>query len=160
MTRMRGDDPVSMFSHVSAEQRVPQDHKLRAIRALVDDVLGDMSREFDRLYATVGAVHRCPPSACFARSCSKSSIRYARVNVCRKPYPAYYLPLGRSSGLSEPWILAGEQSLLPTHTATTESVSLRVRMKADSVCRTRIRDSSLQRIVLTSPRSLSKLDAR
>jgi len=43
-----------MFSYVSAEQRVPEDHPLRAIRALVDDVLRDMSREFDRLYASVG----------------------------------------------------------------------------------------------------------
>jgi transposase len=39
---------------VSAEQRVPRDHPLRAIRALVDDVLRDMSREFDGLYARVG----------------------------------------------------------------------------------------------------------
>ena len=53
---MRGDDqqPDSMFSYVSPEQRVPHDHPLRAIRQLVDDVLQDMSREFDRLYATVG----------------------------------------------------------------------------------------------------------
>ena len=43
-----------MFSYVSAEQRVPPDHPLRAIRALVDEVLRDMSREFDQLYATVG----------------------------------------------------------------------------------------------------------
>src|SRR4029450_1405732 len=56
MTGMRGDDrqPATMFSYVSAEQRVPQDHPLRAIRALVDDVLRDMSREFDGLYARVG----------------------------------------------------------------------------------------------------------
>ena len=32
----------------------PPDHPLRAIRALVDDVLRDMSREFDGLYARVG----------------------------------------------------------------------------------------------------------
>lgn len=43
-----------MFSYVSAEQRVPKSHPLRAIRALVDDVLRDMSREFDGLYARVG----------------------------------------------------------------------------------------------------------
>ena len=43
-----------MFSYVSPEQRVPPDHPLRAIRALVDEVLRDMSREFDGLYATVG----------------------------------------------------------------------------------------------------------
>src|SRR3970282_1973538 len=56
MARMRGDDrqPDSMFSYVSAEQRVPTDHPLRAIRALVDEVLRDMSREFAGLYAKVG----------------------------------------------------------------------------------------------------------
>ena len=56
MTFMRGDDrqPEAMFSYLSAEQRVPADHPLRAIRALVDDVLRDMSREFDGLYARVG----------------------------------------------------------------------------------------------------------
>jgi transposase len=56
MTGMRGDDrqPDAMFSYVSAEQRVPPDHPLRAIRGLVDDVLRDMSREFDGLYARVG----------------------------------------------------------------------------------------------------------
>jgi len=56
MSGMRGDDrqPDAMFSYVSAEQRVPQDHPLRAIRGLVDDVLRDMSREFDGLYARVG----------------------------------------------------------------------------------------------------------
>ena len=53
---MRGDDrrPDSMFSYVSPEQRVPSDHPLRAIRALVDEVLREMSREFDTLYATIG----------------------------------------------------------------------------------------------------------
>jgi transposase len=56
MAGMRGDDrePDAMFSYVSAEQRVPQDHPLRAIRRLVDEVLRDMSREFDGLYARVG----------------------------------------------------------------------------------------------------------
>ncbi len=56
MAGMRGDDrqPDALFSYVSPEQRVPQDHPLRAIRALVDDVLRAMSREFDGLYATVG----------------------------------------------------------------------------------------------------------
>src|ERR687885_440097 len=56
MRHMRGEhrEPDSMFSYVSPEQRVPKEHPLRAIRALVDEVLGDMSREFDRLYATTG----------------------------------------------------------------------------------------------------------
>jgi transposase len=53
---MRGDDrqPDALFSYVSADQRVPPDHPLRAIRALVDEVLRDMSREFDGLYARIG----------------------------------------------------------------------------------------------------------
>jgi transposase len=56
MVRMRGDDrqPDAMFSYVSPEQRVPPDHPLRAIRRLVDDVLGEMSAELDGLYARVG----------------------------------------------------------------------------------------------------------
>lgn len=53
---MRGDDrqPQSMFSYVSPEARVPHDHPLRAVRRMVDDVLREMSPEFDRLYARVG----------------------------------------------------------------------------------------------------------
>jgi len=56
MPAMRGDDRQrdSMFCYVSAEHRVPSDHPSRTIRALVDDVLRDMSREFDRLYASIG----------------------------------------------------------------------------------------------------------
>ena len=43
-----------MFSYVSAEDRVPKDHPLRPIRVLVDEILRDMSRDFDGLYARVG----------------------------------------------------------------------------------------------------------
>lgn len=43
-----------MFSYVSPEQRVPHDHPLRAIRAQVDAILTEMSREFDKLYSDVG----------------------------------------------------------------------------------------------------------
>jgi transposase len=53
---MRGDDrqPDAMFSYVSAEERVPRDHPLRAIRPMVDAALREMSGEFDRLYSRVG----------------------------------------------------------------------------------------------------------
>ena len=56
MARMRGDDrrPEPMFSYVSAEERIPPDHPLRAIRALVDEILRDMSPDFGRLYAVTG----------------------------------------------------------------------------------------------------------
>jgi hypothetical protein len=40
MPGMRGEhrEPASMFSYVSPQQRIPKDHALRAIRALVDEV--------------------------------------------------------------------------------------------------------------------------
>ena len=43
-----------MFSYVFAERRVPPDHPLRVTRALVDDMLRDLSRDVDRVYASVG----------------------------------------------------------------------------------------------------------
>ena len=53
---MRGEDRQqgAMFSYLSPEQRVPRDHPLRAIRELVDGVLGELSPEFARLYAANG----------------------------------------------------------------------------------------------------------
>lgn len=53
---MRGKDSQqgSVFSYVSAEERIPVDHPLRAIRAMVDEVLKAMSKEFDGLYAKAG----------------------------------------------------------------------------------------------------------
>jgi transposase len=54
---MRGDDKQlqsGMFSYVSLEDRIRQDHPLRTIRKVVDQVLAGMSKEFDRLYSVVG----------------------------------------------------------------------------------------------------------
>jgi hypothetical protein len=78
MPAMRGDgrQPDSMFCYVSAAQRVPPDHPLRAIRALVDDVLLDMSPSSTASMPRSDA-HRFRPNDCCARSCFKSSIRFA-----------------------------------------------------------------------------------
>ena len=53
---MRGDERIQdgMFSYVSLEQRVPQDHPLRSVRKLTDAVLQTLSPEFDALYADSG----------------------------------------------------------------------------------------------------------
>ena len=53
---MRGDDQQqgAMFSYLSPEQRVPQEHPLRVIRAITDSVLKELSPEFERLYAANG----------------------------------------------------------------------------------------------------------
>jgi transposase len=54
---MRGDDEqlqAGMFSYIGLEERIPKNHPLRGIRALVDEVLKGLSSEFDALYAKVG----------------------------------------------------------------------------------------------------------
>jgi len=53
---MRGDDQQQsgMFSYVSLEERVPQDHPLRRIRETVDEILRGMAKDFDSLYAKTG----------------------------------------------------------------------------------------------------------
>src|ERR1700681_2146298 len=43
-----------MFSYISAEQRVPSDHPLRAIRLMVDGVLRQLGPRFDSIYARIG----------------------------------------------------------------------------------------------------------
>src|SRR5499425_1603522 len=53
---MRGDDQQQnhMFSYLSPEARVRKDHPLRTIRTMVDEVLTQLSRRFDAMYAGVG----------------------------------------------------------------------------------------------------------
>jgi len=53
---MRGDDQQQnhIFSYLSPEARVRKDHPLRAIRTMVDEVLTQLSRRFDTMYARVG----------------------------------------------------------------------------------------------------------
>jgi transposase len=53
---MRGIDhqQADMFSYLSPEQRVRQDHPLRAVRAMTDEILEAMSSLFDAMYAERG----------------------------------------------------------------------------------------------------------
>jgi transposase len=53
---MRGADHQQgdMFSYLSPEQRVRKDHPLRAVRAMTDEILGNMSSLFDAMYADGG----------------------------------------------------------------------------------------------------------
>jgi transposase len=53
---MRGEDQQQsgMFSYISAEQRVPKDHPLRAIRVMADAALKEASWRFDAVYAGNG----------------------------------------------------------------------------------------------------------
>jgi transposase len=53
---MRGSDEQagSMFSYVSLEDRVPQDHPLRAVRRITDRALERLSPQFGTLYVKFG----------------------------------------------------------------------------------------------------------
>jgi transposase len=53
---MRGEDvqQSELFSYGSLEDRVPAGHPLRAIRAMVDEALGEMNGRFDEIYPEEG----------------------------------------------------------------------------------------------------------
>jgi len=53
---MRGSDDRDgdLFSYVDIEDRIPATHPLRAIRALVNEVLAALDGEFSALYAASG----------------------------------------------------------------------------------------------------------
>lgn len=43
-----------MFSYLSSEDRIPENHPLRPIRWMVDTALGAMSPRFDEMYSAFG----------------------------------------------------------------------------------------------------------
>ncbi len=53
---MRGKDEqqLDVFSYVSPEQRVPQDHPLHSLRAITDEALRELQPRFNKLYTTTG----------------------------------------------------------------------------------------------------------
>lgn len=53
---MRGTDQQQShaFSYISPEQRVRKDHPLRPIRTMVDEILKQLSPQFNKMYAKVG----------------------------------------------------------------------------------------------------------
>jgi transposase len=53
---MRGADgqQATMFSYLSPEERVPEDHPLRSIRQLADRMLKQLSVQFEKMYSEIG----------------------------------------------------------------------------------------------------------
>jgi hypothetical protein len=68
---MRGAfaDQGGLFSYISPEARVPANHPLRKIRALVRDVLRELNRSLGRLYASEGRPSGIPPGWAALLSC-------------------------------------------------------------------------------------------
>jgi len=52
--RGRVDRQASMFVAYSIEERIPEDHPLRRVKAWADAVLADMRRDFDAAYSNTG----------------------------------------------------------------------------------------------------------
>lgn len=52
--RTREKKQNGMWSYVADEDRIPKDHPLRAMRALIDPILADLSPRFSQLYAANG----------------------------------------------------------------------------------------------------------
>ena len=79
---MRGADhqQSTMFSYISAEQRVPREHPLRAIRVMADTALKELGPRFEAIYASSGG-RRLHRSGCCARFCCRCCTRCA-VSAC------------------------------------------------------------------------------
>ena len=79
---MRGQDEqqLDVFSYVSPEQRVPQDHPLRPLRVMTDEALRDLQPRFNKLYAKRGG-RRLRRRSCCGRCCCKRCTRCA-ANGC------------------------------------------------------------------------------
>jgi transposase len=52
--RGRENHQSALFSYVSQEDRIPQNHPLRSLRAMVDPMLKQLSGRFEKLYADTG----------------------------------------------------------------------------------------------------------
>ncbi len=53
---MRGSDhpQTALFSYLSVEDRIPPDHPLRTIQALINPILAELSPRFQAMYSTMG----------------------------------------------------------------------------------------------------------
>src|SRR5215469_61805 len=100
---MRGKDEqqLDVFSYISPEQRVPQDHPLRSLRAMTDEALQQLQRRFNRLYAKTGRPSIAPEKLLRALLLQALySVRSERINEVEnnsvpmsvKPQTAWFVP--------------------------------------------------------------------
>jgi hypothetical protein len=86
-----------MFSYISAEQRVPQGHPLRALRALVEPVLKELSPGFDALYARGGRPSIAPEKLLRALLLQvlytvRSELMMEQFDPCRRQTSGVFAP--------------------------------------------------------------------
>jgi transposase len=126
MPGMRGDDqqPEPIFSYVSAEERIPQDHPLRPIRALVDEILRDLSRDFSQLYASTGRPS-IPPERLLRALLLQIfySIRSERLLMEQLQYNIlfrWFVGLTMDDAVWAPTVFTKNRDRLLTHTIATQ----------------------------------------
>ncbi len=52
--RGRDQEQSQLFSYVSLEERVPRRHSLRLMRKFTDEILAELSEQFEAIYSDVG----------------------------------------------------------------------------------------------------------
>src|SRR3989475_7082139 len=103
---MRGEDnkQEAMFSYVSPEKRVPTDHPLRPIRAMVDGILKEMSPQFAKRYADVGRPSIAPERLLRVLLLQNfSSVRRERLLLEKLPYKLLFRWVGGMAMDAEAW---------------------------------------------------------
>ena len=77
---MRGEDKqqLDVFSYVSPEQRVPQDHPLRPLRVMTDEALRELQPRFNKLYAKTVRPSIAPSLAALRTKCKILRDRFPR----------------------------------------------------------------------------------
>jgi hypothetical protein len=80
---MRGKDEqqLDVFSYVSPEQRVPQDHPLRSLRAMTDEALRELQPRFNKLYAKTGRPSIAPEQLLRALHTASALLGAQRTDV-------------------------------------------------------------------------------
>jgi len=121
---MRGDDQQQsgMFSYVALEDRVPQEHPLRAIRKLVDESLGAMAQDFDGLYAKAGRPS-VPPERLLRAVLLQIfyTVRSERLRMEQMNYNLLFRWfVGLDLGDDEPGPFRGERRSNETHASKTD----------------------------------------
>src|ERR1700693_1410171 len=83
---MRGKDEqqLDVFSYVSPEQRVPQDHPLRPLRVMTDEALRELH---PRRSSSNWAVEFVKKRARWTRRCSLRSLLAGRSTARKSPLP-------------------------------------------------------------------------
>ena len=143
---MRGDDEqqLDVFSYVSPEQRIPQDHPLRPVRNMADEALRDLKPCFSKLYAKTGRPSIAPEKLLRALLLQVLySVRSERMLMEQLNYNLlfrWFVGLNMDDAIWDATVfsknrqrlLAGEKRSNDTHFSTTDPDAMQARKSSGS----------------------------